>query len=105
MLFLISNLIVEIAISSIYWVIRNSIYGISSYIFGLVYHSKKDNKFYIDETKWNNLIEENRLQQKEIKDLRKVVEKWTDLKSSRIIKRYETDEEIAKELINYLEGD
>jgi hypothetical protein len=102
MLFLISNIIVEIALSGIWWIIRNTIYGVSSYLFGLVYHSKKDNRFYIDENKWNNLIEQNKLQQKEIKELRYLIENWRDLKSSRIEKDEETDEEITKELTNYL---
>jgi hypothetical protein len=102
MLFLISNLIVEIALSGIWWIVRNTIYGISSYLLGLVYHSKKDNKFYIDENKWNNLIEQNKLQQKEIKELRNLIENWRDLKSSRIENRDETEEEISKELTNYL---
>jgi len=102
MLFLISNLIVEIALSGIWWIVRNTIYGVSSYLLGLVYHSKKDNRFYIDENKWNNLIEQNKLQQKEIKELRYLIENWRDLKSSRIEKYEETDEDITKELTNYL---
>ena len=107
MLFLISNLIVEITLSGIWWIVRNSIYGISSYLWGLVYHSKNDNKFHINESKWNELIEQNKLQQKEIHDLRKLIEDWKDLKSSKIYERKnsvddETDEEITKELTNYL---
>jgi|688.fasta_scaffold98333_3 hypothetical protein len=102
MLFLISNLIVEITLSGIWWIVRNSIYGISSYLWGLVYHSKSDNKFHINETKWNELIEQNKLQQKEIHDLRKLIENWRDIKSSKIYKKNETEEDITNELTNYL---
>jgi hypothetical protein len=102
MLFLIPNLIVEITLTSILWIVRNALYGISNYLWGLVYHSKVDNKFYIDENRWNNLIEQNKLQQKEIKELRNLIESWRDLKSSRIENKEETDEEITKELRNYL---
>jgi len=103
MLFLISNLIVEITLSGIWWIVRNMIYGVSSYMIGLVYRSKEDNKFYIDENRWNNLIEQNKLQQKEIKELRNLIENWRDLKSSKIENREETDEEKTEELKNYLE--
>lgn len=102
MLFLISNLIVEMTLSGIWWIVRNTIYGVSSYLLGLVYHSKKDNKFYIDEEKWNNLIEQNKLQQQEIHSLRNLIEKWTDLKSSRIEKNDISEDDITKELTNYL---
>jgi len=102
MLFLISNLIVEITLSGIWWIIRNTIYGISNYLFGLIYHSKKDNKFYINEDKWNELIEYNKLQQKEIKELRCLIENWRDLKSSDINIIDQTDDQISNELKNYL---
>ena len=67
MIFLLTNFAVEIVLSGAWWLIRNSIYGISSYVWGLVYRSKEDDKYHINEKKWNELIEETKLQQKEIK--------------------------------------
>jgi hypothetical protein len=98
MIFLLTNLAVEIVLSGAWWLIRNSLYGITSYVWGLVYRSK-DDKYLINEKKWNELIEQTKLQQKEIKELRGLIEKWTDIKTHN---RDETDTEIAEELTNYL---
>ena len=101
MIFLLTNFAVEIVLSGAWWLIRNSIYGISSYVWGLVYRSKEDDKYHINEKKWNELIEETKLQQKEIKELRSLIEKWTDIKTKN---NNETDKEIAEELTNYLKN-
>jgi hypothetical protein len=101
MIFLLTNFAVEIVLSGAWWVIRNSLYGISSYIWGLVYRSKEDDKYHINEKKWNELIEETKLQQREIKELRSLIEKWTDIKTKN---NNETDKEIAEELSNYLKN-
>jgi hypothetical protein len=101
MLFIITNFAFEIVTNGIFWLVRKTIYGLSSYLIGLVY--KKEEKFYIDEEKWKSLIEQNKLQQKEIHELREIVEKWTDLKSSTINKSYESPEDINKELTDFLE--
>lgn len=101
MLFLLTNFAVEIMLSGAWWLIRNSLYGISSYVWGLVYRSKDDNKYRIDEHKWNELIEQSKLQQKEIKELRGLIEKWTEIK---ITNNDETENEIAEELTNYLKN-
>jgi hypothetical protein len=103
MLFLISNIIVELSLSVIWWIVKNILYGMSNYIWGLVYQSRVDKKFYIDENKWKELIENNKIQHNEIHKLRGIIEKWTELKSSRIERREETEEEIEKGLRNYLE--
>jgi hypothetical protein len=102
MFFIITNIAVELVLNSVWWLVRKIIYGLTNYLFGLVY--KRDNKFYIDEQKWNNLIEQNRLQEKEIHQLREIVEKWTDLKSSTINNdNYnQSQDEINDELVNYL---
>ena len=101
MIFLLTNFAVEIVLSGAWWLIRNSLYGISSYVWGLVYRSKEDDKYHINEKKWNELIEETKLQQKEIKELRGLIEKWTDIKTKN---NNETDKEIAEELTNYLKN-
>jgi hypothetical protein len=101
MIFLLTNFAVEIVLSGAWWLIRNSLYGISSYVWGLVYRSKEDDKYHINEKKWNELIEETKLQQREIKELRSLIEKWTDIKTKN---NNETDKEIAEELSNYLKN-
>lgn len=103
MLFLISNFLVEITLNTVLWIIKNMIYGISNYLWGLVYQSREDKKFYIDENRWNKLIEHNNMQEKEIKELRNIIERWTDLKSSKIEMKEESEEEINEGLKNYLE--
>jgi hypothetical protein len=101
MIFLLTNFAVEIVLSGAWWLIRNSLYGISSYVWGLVYRSKEDDKYHINEKKWNELIEETKLQQREIKELRGLIERWTDIKTKN---NNETDKEIAEELTNYLKN-
>ena len=100
MLFFITNIAFEIVTNSLFWLVRKMIYGLSTYLIGLVY--KKEEKFYIDEEKWKSLIEQNKLQQKEIHQLRKLVEKWTNLKSSIIDKPSQSQDDINKELTDFL---
>lgn len=97
MLFLITNIAVEVVLGSAWWLVRKIIYGLSSYLLGLVY--TKENKFYIDEKKWNELVDQNKLQKQEITQLRQLVEKWVDDKSTA---QNNNNDNIDNELVNYL---
>ena len=77
MIFFVSNLALELALSGTWWILSKSARTIGNYVIGYVFKTE-DKTYIVYEERWNKLIEQNEMQKKEIERLRLIVENWLE---------------------------